>query len=49
MRCSVASFLRSLRDDASASSAIEYALLGPVLFALIIATIQTALVFIAQQ
>lgn len=49
MRCSVTSFLRDLRDDTGASSAIEYALLGPVLFALIIATIQTALVFIAQQ
>ena len=49
MRCSVISLLRTLHRDTRGSLVIEYALLGPVLFALIIATIQTALVFIAQQ
>ena len=49
MRCAALRFLHRLLADPRGSSAIEYALLGPVLFALIIATIQTALVFIAQQ
>ena len=45
----VSGLLGRLRHDTRGSSVIEYALLGPVLFALIIATIQTALIFIAQQ
>jgi Flp pilus assembly protein TadG len=41
-------FARRLRDDTVATAAMEFAIIGPVLFALLLATLQLVLVFLAQ-
>jgi Flp pilus assembly protein TadG len=41
-------FCRRLRDDTAASSAMEFAIVSPVLFALLLATLQLVLIFLAQ-
>ncbi|GGZ08324.1 TadE/TadG family type IV pilus assembly protein [Novosphingobium colocasiae] len=41
--------LRRLRADARGASAIEFAMIAPALFAVLVATIETSLVYLAQD
>ena len=43
------SFLRRLRLDAHAASASEFAIIAPALIAVLVATLETALVYLAQD